>query len=323
MNEASGVTHLSGTAYELPARSYSLEELAAQGLLTSEANTLRGLGFELAHIAGDAEDAYAMAHCAAERAIAAAGLAPEQIGYVLHASALASSGYLGNTGSGGASLDDYFRYPAGRLQYELGLSRATVLGVSQQGCAGLFGAITLARALIGADPRLEHVLCVSSDTLPPGSTREVLYNVISDGACAVLVTRGEGPNRILGQHQVTKGYYWDGAALRNELLAAYFPTSRLVIQDALRQQGGSADDLDWIVPHNVGRRSWEILLGTLGIPIEKLYDANIGRRGHTIASDNFMNLEDMAAEGRLAPGDRLLLFTFGFGAHWSTLLLEH
>jgi 3-oxoacyl-[acyl-carrier-protein] synthase-3 len=196
------------------------------------------------------------------------------------------------------------------------------MGINQQGCAGLFGAIAVARSLLEGTASLQHVLCVSADRLPPGAPREVLYNVISDGACAVLVSRGEGPNRVVGQHHVTKGYYWDGAALRNELLAAYFPTSRLVIRDALDQQGLTIEELDWIVPHNVSRRSWEILLGALGIPIEKLYAENIGRRGHTIASDNYMNLEDMASNGLLASGDRLLLFTFGFGAHWSTLLLE-
>jgi 3-oxoacyl-[acyl-carrier-protein] synthase III len=36
-----------------------------------------------------------------------------------------------------------------------------------------------------------------------------------------------------------------------------------------------------------------------------------------------MNLSDMADENAMAPGDLLLLFTFGFGASWSCLLLEH
>ncbi|HYO45867.1 MAG TPA: 3-oxoacyl-[acyl-carrier-protein] synthase III C-terminal domain-containing protein, partial [Gemmatimonadota bacterium] len=66
-----------------------------------------------------------------------------------------------------------------------------------------------------------------------------------------------------------------------------------------------------------------ILLGLLGLPREKLFSDNIARVGHTIASDNLLNLRDLLDSGRVRNGDRLLLFTFGFGLHWSCMVVEH
>ena len=40
------------------------------------------------------------------------------------------------------------------------------------------------------------------------------------------------------------------------------------------------------------------------------------------AADTFINLKDAEDEGRVRPGDRLLLFTFGFGANWACMVLE-
>jgi len=49
----------------------------------------------------------------------------------------------------------------------------------------VFSAVRLARTLLIAEPeRCHHVLCVGVDVLPAGAPREILYNVISDGACA-------------------------------------------------------------------------------------------------------------------------------------------
>jgi 3-oxoacyl-[acyl-carrier-protein] synthase-3 len=82
-------------------------------------------------------------------------------------------------------------------------------------------------------------------------------------------------------------------------------------------------ELAWIIPHNVSRRSWEILLGLLGISRERLFDENISAIGHIIAADNFINLKDAADRGKINRGDKLLLFNFGFGANWGCMLLEH
>lgn len=220
-------------------------------------------------------------------------------------------------------LMDFFKYPVSRLQSELDLANASVAGIDQQGCAAIFSSIRLARATLLAEPDVRTVLCVSADRLPHGAPREVVYNLVSDGACAMLVRRDAGRNRILATHQVTKGAFWDSGSLENEIIAAYFPTARTVIEETVRKAGVTLDQIRWVIPHNVSLRSWEILLGLIGCPREKLYSANIGRVGHTIAADNFINLRDATDAGLLHKGDLLLLFTFGYGLNWSCMVLEH
>jgi 3-oxoacyl-[acyl-carrier-protein] synthase III len=73
----------------------------------------------------------------------------------------------------------------------------------------------------------------------------------------------------------------------------------------------------------VSLRSWEILLGLIQIDRKKLFAENIAKMAHVIAADNWINLRDAAETGRLHRGDKLLLFTFGFGANWACMVLEH
>lgn len=321
-----GIDHV---AYWLPATTRTLAELDSSGSLRSDPGLLGGFGFERVHLAGT-ESHTDMALHAARTVICEAGVDPAGIDLVLFASGLSSSCMMCDApaADSGALVQvrdvmDLFRYPASYVQHELGLDRATVAGVDQQGCASLLSAIRLARAMIVAEDGIDTVLCVGADRLPAGTPREQIYNVISDGAGAALVRRNAQRNRILAARQITKGALWEPASLEHEVIASYFPTARALILDTLEQAGLALDDLAWILPHNVSLRSWEILLGLLGAPREKLFDRNIARVGHTIAADNLINLRDATDAGLLAPGDRVMLFTFGYGLNWSCMILEH
>jgi 3-hydroxy-3-methylglutaryl CoA synthase len=48
----------------------------------------------------------------------------------------------------------------------------------------------------------------------------------------------------------------------------------------------------------------------------------VARIGHTLAGDNFINLRDAIDDRSVRPGDRVLLFSYGYGAHWTALALE-
>jgi 3-oxoacyl-[acyl-carrier-protein] synthase III len=306
---------IAGIEYELPAHAHSLEALAAAGRLRSPVDALRSFGFESAWIAG--AERTSLASRAVARLLERGGVDPASIDLFFFAGAAPGAHAARDSLLGG------FSYPASRLQYDSGLVNARTVGVSQAGCLGLMSSVTLARSVLQADASVRRALCVSVDVLPEGSTREILFNVISDGACAVLLERGDGPNRIVAERQVTKGYYWDCEALGNEIVAAYFPTARAIIRDTLGAAGLAPDDIALVVPHNVSLRSWEILLQLTGLARERLFADNIFRRGHVIAADNFMNLKDAEAAGRLRPGDLALLFNFGFGASWACMLVEH
>ena len=168
----------------------------------------------------------------------------------------------------------------------------------------------------------QRVLCVSAEFFPECACREAIFNCTADAGCAVLVEAGAKRNRILHLSEITKGYYWDADLLRNEIVASYFPTAKHVIDDTLCRAGWSPADVTWVIPHNVSVRSWEILLGLNGIPRARLWDRNVALIGHTLAGDNFINLRDAIDDGSVRPGDRLLLFSYGYGAHWTALAME-
>jgi 3-oxoacyl-[acyl-carrier-protein] synthase-3 len=182
--------------------------------------------------------------------------------------------------------------------------------------------LRIARSILMTEPERSHALCVGVDVLPPGASRDVLYNVISDGACAVVLSRGCGRDAWIGCQQISCGYYWDPVHRAPEIMAAYFPMARQVINDLLAANGLRAADIDIVVPTGVNRASWSILLQLVGIPGDRLYFGP-DSFGHTMLADNFIHLEHLRRTGAAREGDRLLLFTYGFGSSWYALLLEH
>lgn len=303
-------------AYALPETTIDLTTLAGLGLLESPASTLAEFGFCRVHVSD--RPAHDLALAAVQRLLDEERLDPESIDAIFFAGAIPSSHQVANREAPLAG----FTYPAARIQYECGLMNATALGVSQAGCTGLMTAVALAADHLRANPGAHRIVCVSADVLPPGSVREIVFNVISDGACALLVERGAARHRLLAHARITKGYYWNAGASRNEIVASYFPTARTLVRDTLAGIGLEAVDVAAVIPHNVSLRSWQILLPMLEIPMDRLFAGNIARKGHVIAADNFINLKDAADSGRVRPGDRLLLFNFGFGANWACMVLE-
>jgi 3-oxoacyl-[acyl-carrier-protein] synthase-3 len=322
---------IEAVTYWLPPATVGLGELAERGALRGAAETLEAFGFRQACVA-ERESHVEMATHATRALLDETGVDPEEVDLLLYAYALTSSGTMTLEPPNGAALVlhdvlDCFKYPASALQSELGMTRAAVAGVGQTGCASIFSAVRLGRAALLAEEDVRTVVCVSADRLPAGAPREMVYNLVSDGACAALLRRGEPGervrNRVVACHQITKGALWDAGSFESEIIAAYFPTARAAVEETLAKAGVTMRDVAWVIPHNVSLRSWEILLRLIDCPREKLFAENIGRVGHTIAADNFINLRDASDAGLLEPGDLLLLFTFGYGLNWSCMLLEH
>ena len=308
--------HIPAIAYTLPERTMDLANLDDRGLLDSPASSLAEFGFHRVHVSDRL--AHELALAAVQRLLDEHAVDRESIDAIFFAGAIPSSHYVANPDAPLAG----FTYPATRIQYECGLLNATAHGISQAGCTGLMDAVALAADHLVANPRARRVVCVSADVLPAGAKREIIFNVISDGACALLLERGDGPHRLLARTRITKGYYWDADTSRNEIVASYFPTARTLVRDTLAGLGMQPCDVTAVIPHNVSLRSGEILLPMVGIPVDRLFADNIAHKGHVIAADNFINLRDAVERGKVNRGDRLLLFNFGFGAHWACMVLE-
>lgn len=311
-------------AYQFARRSVALPELAVAGALESDAALLAGFGFDRVHVA-DSESPYDLALAAARRLMTEHDVAPDSVDMIICGGAPSSLAFTSarDAGSGAAELltTGRFRYPGTRLQHDLGCDHAAILGLDQLACTTLFGAVRVARALCAAEG-LTRVLCVSSEFYPSQAGREALYNCTSDAACAVLVERGAARHTIRALATVSKGYYWNADAMREEVVASYFPTAVHVVERVLADAGWARGDVDWIMPHNISTRSWRVLLGLLRLPNARLWDANIAARGHTLAGDNFINLRDAMDAGAVEPGARVLMFAYGYGAHWTALALE-
>jgi 3-oxoacyl-[acyl-carrier-protein] synthase-3 len=315
---------LSGVAGVLPPRQHSLGELAAAGLLSSTPQALNALGFERARICDARYLPEDLVLDAAGMALSEAGLQPREVDLLVWASARPESHVRPTNPEAPPScaLMQGFRYNSAWLQHSLGLHNAEVIAVAQQGCSTMFSALRVARAVLLAEPGRQHALCVGLDVLPAGAPREILYNVISDAACAVVVSRGCVEERWLGYRQLSRGYYWDPSARGPEIVAGYFPTAKVVIEQLLAEHALAPDDVDVVVPTGVSRPSWEILLRLVGIPADRLHQG-LPSFGHTITSDSFIYLQDVRRDGQVRRGSRLLLFTYGFGSSWCALLLEH
>lgn len=317
---------LRGLGYYLPRTILDVEELAASGRTTSTAEKLRQLGYDKVHLASDGERVEEMAAAAIEDLRARSGLTLDDVDLVLYGGGMGLSNVVdpGDAYAWAAATNPLplFKFPGCRLQRDAGLPLRPVIGVAQLACSTFHSALRLARGLLAAEPDLRNVLCVVADRFPPKANREIVYNMMSDGAVAGIVSR-EGPGQeVLAASQITRGVYWDCETTHDQLVAGFFPIMRDCLNAALAQVGMTAADLDLIVPHNVNVKSWDLLASVLRYPREKIWTDNIPRFGHAVACDNAVNHIDAVAAGRIRPGDRVAWLVTGFGAHWNCTIVR-
>ena len=315
---------IAGISYIFPESSRTVEELADARQLTSSAETMQSFGFGQVHVAV-AESPYELALAAASKLLDETGVDRDSIGLLIYGGAPGAIAFApadqAEDAAAGVCTMSRFKYPATRLQYDLGLHNAWPFAVDQLACTTLLAAARLARSLCVTEG-IERALCVTSEFFPVNAGREAIFNCTSDAACAVLIEREGARNRIISATNVTKGYYWDVDTMRDEIVASYFPTARHVLLQTIADAGWQPADVDWIIPHNVSMRSWEILSGLVRLPRARLFSANIARHGHTLAGDNFINYRDALDGGCIKPGQRVVLFSYGFGAQWTGLAVE-
>lgn len=315
---------IGGISYVFPASTRSVRQLSQDSQLESSVETLESFGFENVHV-GVEESPYQLARDAVAKLIDEQSIDPESVGLLIYGGtpgvmAFSPAGDAA-IGAAGFCTTDRFKYPSARLQYELGLTKAWTLAIDQMACTTLLAATRIARSLCLTEG-IDRAICVSSEFFPMYAGREAIFNCTSDAACAVLIERDGPANRLVSATTVTKGYYWDTDARRDEVVASYFPTARHVALQTIDNAGWKACEVDWIMPHNVSVRSWEILSGLIRLPNAKLWTDNIARHGHTLAGDNFINYRDALDAGAIETGQKILLFSYGFGAHWTGVAVE-
>ncbi|MEB3222727.1 MAG: 3-oxoacyl-[acyl-carrier-protein] synthase III C-terminal domain-containing protein [Candidatus Sericytochromatia bacterium] len=310
--------YLNHHAFALGEVACTVHESGLAGRTRTEAATLAANGFERHRMAGAGTTAYQLARQAAE----ALGEAVAGATTLVYATALPLNANMGSEAAFGQSRDikDLSDFPASRLQAELALEQAAVIGLTQQACTAMLGAIRLARALLVAEPTQARILCVTADRFPPGALYEQAFSLVSDGASACVVSREPVGYRVLACHAITIGAL--AQASEDEMAGSHFGFAHRIITETLAAATMSIRDLAWIVPQNTSPRVWQILAGALGFPLDRVVRDTVADVGHVISSDNLINLRALEATGRLRPGDRLLLFMASFGMNWQGLVLE-
>lgn len=310
--------YLANLSYALGARAATVaESVAAKRTLSDEAAFLEA-GFRQ--------------HWIAEKGTTAFDLALQSVeairdhlhgsGTIIYSTCLTCNGNLGRWEAFTASRDvkHLLDYPASHLQAELNLPQASVIGLNQQACTSVLGAIRLARGLMAAEPELSKILCVSADRFPQGALYEQSYNLISDGASAFTISRERVGYKVLATAAITNGAM--ARASDDETVGLYFNYTHQVIQQALAQAALSMDDISWVVPQNTNIKAWQILSSILRLDLKRVYLASIGDVAHIISSDNVVNLVNLEKTGKLRAGDRILICMAGYGLNWQAVIIE-
>jgi 3-oxoacyl-[acyl-carrier-protein] synthase-3 len=94
-----------------------------------------------------------------------------------------------------------------------------------------------------------------------------------------------------------------------------------VIVAAFDATGTTADDLDWLVPHQANRRIIDGSAKKLGIPLEKVV-VTVDLHGNTSAASIPLALSVAAGDGRIKKGDLVMLEAMGGGFTWGALLIR-
>lgn len=293
------------------------------------------LGIHAKPVPGPNDHATAMGVRAAERALADAGLAPDDVDVVV------------------SMTEEYKEYPvwtAGiKLAYDLGAHRAWAFDVGQKCGTSVLG-LKLARDLIAADPDIGTVLVAGGyrngdliDFADPNV--RFMYNLGAGGGAAVV--RRDAGHAILGSQVVTDGSFSldvkvpvggtveplradnldryrlevaDPAAMKERLEAKSLSTFQGVVQAACRKAGAEPSEIRHLAMLHVKRSAHLWLLDALGLDEDRsIYLQDVGHLGQV---DQILSLERARDLGRLADGDLAVLVAAGVGYVWNAMAIR-
>jgi 3-oxoacyl-[acyl-carrier-protein] synthase-3 len=250
---------------------------------------------------------------AARQAMARAGVTGEDIDLVL----LCTS-----------TPDEAMPASASVLQQELGVRGGAV--DLNAACSGFVYGLVAADGFLRAG--LQRVLLVGAETMSrivdwDDRSTAILFG---DGAGAVVVERGDGPGRVLGFDLGSDGslrhilHAEVGGTIEMDGPEVFRRAVRVMVESATRAMehaGVTVQDLALFVPHQANLRIIESASRRLGIEPE-LVGSNLATVGNTSAASIPLVLAEAADQGRLRPGDLVLVVGFGAGMSWASAVIE-
>ncbi|MFD5466260.1 beta-ketoacyl-ACP synthase III [Kitasatospora sp. NPDC127059] len=280
--------------------------------------------------AGPEESVAEMSLQAAGKAIAQAGIAPEQIGGVI----VATVSHLKQTPA-----------IATEIAERLGCGTAPAFDISAA-CAGFGYGLGLADGMIRGG-NAEYVLVIGVERLSDltdKSDRSTAF-IFGDGAGAAIVGPSDTPGigkLIWGSDGsqadvITQTQAWDTAFAKPDAINGQaedpeqgrtWPALRMdgqpvfrwavwemakVAQQALDAAGVTADQLGAFIPHQANMRITDAMIKALKLPASVPVARDIAETGNTSAASIPLAMERMLESGEAHSGDLALIIGFGAG----------
>jgi 3-oxoacyl-[acyl-carrier-protein] synthase-3 len=315
-----------GCGSYLPTRVLTNAELA-QSVDTTDEWIVQRTGIHERRIAAPGETTASMALHAANAALAHAHVDAQSIDLIV----LATS-----------TPDNTFPASAVSVQAGLGITGGAAFDL-QAVCSGFVYGITTADGLLRAGG-FKRALVIGSETFSRilDWTDRTTCVLFGDGAGAVVLEAQEQPGTredrgVLSSHLRSDGrhkdkLYVDGGPSSTQTVGHLRMEGREVfkyavgaitgaVDDALRDAGYTAADIDWFVPHQANKRIIDGSAHKLGISPEKVV-MTLDRHGNTSAASIPLALADAVADRRIKRGDLVLLEAMGGGFTWGAVLVR-
>lgn len=315
-----------GTGAALPAKVVTNAELAER-VDTSDEWIVERTGIRTRHIAADGETTATLATQAARRALEAAGLSAQDIGLIVLAT---------------ATPDQTFPATATIVQAQLGIDDCIAFDVAAV-CSGFLYALSVADSMLRGGGA-KHAIVIGAETFSRILDWEdrgtcVLFG---DGAGAVVLSAEDQPEQggagILATKLHADGrhnqlLYVDGGPsttgtvgkLRmkgREVFRHAVVNLAQVMREVLGEAGLTAEEVDWVVPHQANRRILDATARKLGLPAEKVI-VTVDQHANTSAASVPLALDVAVRDGRIKPGDLLVLEAMGGGFTWGAAALRY
>jgi 3-oxoacyl-[acyl-carrier-protein] synthase-3 len=302
----------------------------AQYVDTSDEWIYSRTGIRRRHLAAEDQSTVDLALPAALAALTDAGLEPRDLDEIIVAT---------------DTPEIYLPDTASFVQHRLGTGEIPAYDLGGSGCAGFLMGLDIARArALGGRKIL--VLGVELLTRLIDWTDRTTCVLFGDAAGAVVVGEGESVIEILAARAGTDGSRTDILSLEvggtrspfnleraqsrehtrinfngREVFKAAVTRMTQASREVLEAAGRTVDDLALVVPHQANLRILNAVGKALLLPEEKLF-LDVEEYGNTGSASVPLALSHAREQGRINPGDLVLLSAFGAGFHWAAALLR-
>lgn len=223
---------------------------------------------------------------------------------------------------------------AAHVQKKMGAGKAAVFDLNA-GCSGFIYSLSVATSMIqsGGYQKALVIGCERITWFLNWSLRDTAV-LFGDGAGAVVLEPSADKSGLLASHLGCEGDALEALLVPNfgtagdrfvddyekfdvsfdgrEIFRRAVRGMALEIKQVLSQLNMSNDDIDYIIPHQANARIIEALAKHLSVPMEQVA-LNIQNYGNTSAATIPVALCELLEQGRIKPGDKLLLAAFGAG----------